>query len=36
MTSEHAALAGAEALPHLSGGAVIDRARDLVEPSPWD
>ena len=32
VASEHAALAGAEALPHLCRGAVIDRSCDLIEP----
>ena len=31
MASENASLAGAEALPHLGGGAVVDGARDLIE-----
>ena len=31
MAPKHPALAGAEALPHLGGGAVVDSARDLVE-----
>ena len=31
MPSEHAALAGPEALPHLGRRAVVDGARDLIE-----
>ncbi len=31
MASEHAALAGPEALPDLGRGAVVDGARDLIE-----
>ena len=31
MPSEHAALAGPEALPYIGGGAGIDRPGDLIE-----
>jgi hypothetical protein len=31
VTPEHPALSGAEALPNLGRGAVIDGTRDLVE-----